>query len=96
MLPQILLLGDIIIEKTAITMNIARPQKEVAGRVRVTGHVKGYVQGEIDADIQGTFQGQMKVSVDSLIPGRHCSLSLRHLEILFHMWYRQRKLTVML
>lgn len=69
-LPQILLLGDIIIEKTALTMNIARPQKEVAGRVRVTGHVKGYVQGEIDADIQGTFQGQMKVSVDSLIPGR--------------------------
>ena len=70
MLPQILLLGDIIIEKTALTMNIARPQKEVAGRVRVTGHVKGYVQGEIDADIQGTFQGQMKVSVDSLIPER--------------------------
>ena len=69
-LPQILLLGDIIIEKTALTMNIARPQKEVAGRVRVTGHVKGYVQGEIDADIQGTFQGQMKVSVDSVIPGR--------------------------
>ena len=42
----------------------------LVGRVRVTGHVKGYVQGEIDADIQGTFQGQMKVSVDSLIPGR--------------------------
>lgn len=69
-LPQILLMGDIIIEKTALTMNIARPQKEVAGRVRVTGHVRGYVQGEIDADIQGTFQGQMKVAVDSLIPGR--------------------------
>ena len=69
-LPQILLMGDIIIEKTALTMNIARPQKEVAGRVKVTGHVRGYVQGEIDADIQGTFQGQMKVSVDSVIPGR--------------------------
>ncbi len=69
-LPQILLMGDIIIEKTALTMNITRPQREVAGRVRVTGHVRGYVQGEIDADIQGTFQGQMKVSVDSVIPGR--------------------------
>jgi len=34
--------------KAALTMNIARPQKELAGRVRVTGHVKGYVQGEID------------------------------------------------
>ena len=69
-LPQILLMGDIIIEKTALTMNITRPQREVAGRVRVTGHVRGYVQGEIDADIQGTFQGQMKVSLDSHIPGR--------------------------
>ena len=35
-LPQILLMGDIIIEKTALTMNITRPQREVAGRVRVT------------------------------------------------------------
>lgn len=69
-LPQILLLGDFIIEKTALTMNLSRPQKEVAGKVRVTGHVRGYVQGEIDADIQGVFQGQMKVSVDSVIPGR--------------------------
>ena len=69
-LPQILLFGDFIIEKTALAMNISRPQKEVAGRVRVSGHVKGYVQGEIDADVSGVFQGQMKVSLDSLIPGR--------------------------
>lgn len=69
-LPQILLFGDYIIEKTALTMNLSRPQKEVVGKVRVTGHVRGYVQGEIDADIQGVFQGQMKVSVDSVIPGR--------------------------
>ena len=70
-LPQILLFGDFIIEKTALVMNISRPQKEVVGRVRVTGHVKGYVQGEIDADVSGVFQGQMKVSLDSHIPGRH-------------------------
>ena len=64
-------------------MNIARPQKEVAGRVRVTGHVKGYVQGEIDADIQGTFQGQMKVSVDSLIPGRQGQVHMK-IQIIFY------------
>lgn len=69
-LPQILLLGDIVVEKTALTINISRPQREVAGRVRVSGHVRGYVQGEIDADIQGAFQGKMQVSVDSVIPGR--------------------------
>lgn len=79
-LPQILLMGDIIIEKTALTMNITRPQREVAGRVRVTGHVRGYVQGEIDADIQGTFQGQMKVSVDSVIPGRQCQIEQNDLD----------------
>ncbi len=69
-LPQILLVGDFIIEKTALTMNISRAQKDVAGRVRISGHVRGYVQGEIDADVQGAFQGQMKVSVDTVIPGR--------------------------
>lgn len=69
-LPQILLLGDWIIEKTAFTMNLSREQKDVAGRVRITGHVRGYVQGEIDADVQGVFQGQMKVAVDTIIPGR--------------------------
>lgn len=69
-LPQILLLGDAIIEKTALTMNLSRNQKDVEGRVRIAGHVRGYVQGEIDADIQGVFQGQMTVSVDSVIPGR--------------------------
>ena len=79
-LPQILLMGEIIIEKTALTMNITRPQREVAGRVRVTGHVRGYVQGEIDADIQGTFQGQMKVSVDSVIPGRQGQIEQNDLD----------------
>ena len=79
-LPQILLMGDIMIEKTALTMNITRPQREVAGRVRVTGHVRGYVQGEIDADIQGTFQGQMKVSVDSVIPGRQGQIEQNDLD----------------
>lgn len=69
-LPQVLLLGDWIIEKTAFTMNLAREQKDVAGRVRITGHVRGYVQGEIDADVQGVFHGQMKVAVDTVIPGR--------------------------
>lgn len=69
-LPQILLFGDFIIEKTALAMNINRTQRDVAGRVRISGHVRGYVQGEIDADIQGGFQGRMQVSVDSILPGR--------------------------
>lgn len=69
-LPQILLLGDKIIEKTALTMNISRETKDVNGRVYVSGRVRGYVQGEIDADVQGIFKGQMNVAVDTVIPGR--------------------------
>lgn len=69
-LPQILLFGDFIIEKTTLTMNINRTQRDVSGRVRISGHVRGYVQGEIDADVQGGFQGRMQVSVDSILPGR--------------------------
>lgn len=74
-LPQILLAGDRIIEKTALTMNISRSQRDIAGRVRISGHVRGYVQGEIDADVQGAFQGQMKVSVDTVLPGRQGQIS---------------------
>lgn len=69
-LPQILLLGDYIIEKTAFNIRLSGENKEMTGRVRVMGHVKGYVQGEIDADVHGVFQGQLKVSVDTIIPGR--------------------------
>ncbi len=69
-LPQILLFGDFIIEKSALTINISRTQKDVSGRVLISGHVRGYVQGEIDADVSGSFSGQMKVSVDTLLPGR--------------------------
>ncbi len=75
-LPQILLLGDIIIEKTALTVNLSRPQREVNGKVRVSGHVRGFVQGEIDADIQGVIQGQMKASFDSVILGRQAQVEL--------------------
>lgn len=69
-LPQILLLGDTIIEKTALNINISRERKELSGKMAVSGHVRGYVQGEIDADIQGVFQGDMQVSLKSVIPGR--------------------------
>lgn len=69
-LPQILLFGDYIIEKTALSMNLSRQQRNVNGRVSVSGHVRGYVEGMIDADVRGNFQGKMQVSVDTIIPRR--------------------------
>ena len=74
-LPQILLLGDVILEKTALTIRLPRAQREANGQIRVNGRVRGYVEGEIDAYIQGTFRGQMKVSMDTLIPGRQGELT---------------------
>ena len=45
-LPQTLLIGDIIIQKTAFTLkrDLAKPLPS-AGRIRMNGHIKGYVNG---------------------------------------------------
>ncbi|MBR5128279.1 MAG: MMPL family transporter [Roseburia sp.] len=75
-LPQILLLGDTIIEKTALNINIERKEKELAGRIGISGHIKGYVQGEIDADVQGILIGDANVSLKSIIPGRDATAEI--------------------
>lgn len=69
-LPQILILGDTIIEKTALTINLQREQKEAKGKMNVTGHIHGYVNGMIDADVNGVVQGEMKVVVDTIIKSK--------------------------
>lgn len=59
-LPQTLLIGDIIIEKTAFTLkrDFTRPLP-TSGRIRVTGHVRGYVNGVIDGDFTGVIEGEI-------------------------------------
>lgn len=59
-LPQTLLTGDIIIEKTAFTLkrDIARPLP-ASGRIRMSGHIRGYVNGVIDGDFTGSIEGEM-------------------------------------
>lgn len=73
-LPQILLLCDTFIEKSALNINFAREQKKSEGRVIVSGHVRGHVNGEIDADIQGVITGDAELSVKSIIPGRDATI----------------------
>ena len=75
-LPQILLLGDVIIQKTALNINIDRKEKALSGRVMVSGHIRGFVHGEIDADVHGVLQGDMDVSLKSIIPGRDATAEL--------------------
>ncbi len=59
-LPQTLLVGDIIIEKTAFTINhnLTKPLP-ASGRIRMNGHVRGYVNGIIDGDFTGVIDGEM-------------------------------------
>ncbi|WBW98874.1 efflux RND transporter permease subunit [Oceanirhabdus sp. W0125-5] len=64
-LPQTLLLGDFLIEKTAFT--IKRPSRVVSytGNMKVNGRVRGYVSGVIDADINGSIKGDITAIVES-------------------------------
>lgn len=59
-LPQTLLIGDIIIERTAFTLKreMAKPLPS-GGRIRMTGHIKGYVNGVIDGEFSGVIEGEM-------------------------------------
>lgn len=75
-LPQILLLGDTIIQKTALNINIERKEKELTGKIAISGHVRGYVQGELDADIHGILVGDANVSLKSIIPGRDATAEI--------------------
>ncbi|MGN1148935.1 MAG: RND family transporter [Lachnospiraceae bacterium] len=59
-LPQTLLVGDIIIEKTAFTLkrDMAKPLP-ASGRIRMSGHIRGYVNGVIDGEFTGLIEGEM-------------------------------------
>lgn len=59
-LPQTLLMGDIIIEKTAFTLkrDTVKPLP-TSGRIRVNGHIRGVVNGVIDGDFTGVIEGEM-------------------------------------
>ena len=65
-LPQILLLGDSIIERTSFEMKgLDRPTRTAAGTIRVQGHVRGYISGVVDADINGVVRGQFNAAVNT-------------------------------
>ncbi|MCM1026669.1 MAG: MMPL family transporter [Roseburia sp.] len=59
-LPQTLLMGDIIIEKTAFTLKreLQKPLP-AGGRIRMSGHIKGYINGVIDGEFSGVIDGEM-------------------------------------
>ncbi len=66
-LPQILLIGDTIVERTSfdvkVPVDLSRVNRTASGNMRVSGRVRGYVNGVIDAEIKGTLNGTLKASV---------------------------------
>ena len=66
-LPQFLMLGDALIERTAITLNRDRKQRFNQGTMRLDGHIRGHVSGFVDGEFKGVLHG----SVDALIESKH-------------------------
>jgi len=64
-LPQILLLGDVIIEKTAFTLKRRLPIQARSGNLYVSGHVRGYISGVVDADFSGALHGSINAAVEA-------------------------------
>lgn len=64
-LPAILLVGDVIVERTALVMKKPALIQSHSGNMRVNGHVRGYVSGMIDAEIRGTVNGSIHAAVDA-------------------------------
>ena len=63
-LPQILVLGDTIIERTSFEMpTLDRKVHTASGTMRVSGRVRGYINGVVDAEINGILTGQINASI---------------------------------
>ena len=65
-LPQILVLGDNIIERTSFELNrINLSPKSYAGTVRVHGYLRGKVNGTLEGTFSGVIKGDMEATVTS-------------------------------
>jgi len=72
-LPQFLLLGDALIERTALTLNRNRKQRFNQGTMKLDGHVRGHVNAYLDGEFKGVLHG----SVDALIESKYQGAAAR-------------------
>ena len=66
-LPQILYLGDKIIEKTAITISANKNKTYRKDIVVLDGRIKGKVSGYVDGEFKGVITGDINAQLDSNI-----------------------------
>lgn len=64
-MPQILLLGDIIIEKTSFTLKKPKVSLNLDGLTRVDGRLRGYIEGNIDAEVRGLVNGKLNCTLET-------------------------------
>lgn len=65
-LPQILVLGDNIIEHTSFELNgINLAAKSYSGTIRVHGHLRGHVNGMLEGNFYGIIRGDMDAMITS-------------------------------
>lgn len=64
-LPQILLLGNNIIDKTAFELKSRRRHKRHRGLIRVDGHILGNISGKVEGELKGTILGDVDALVQS-------------------------------
>lgn len=62
-LPEILLLGDCIVEKTGVRIKKPELVRRETGNFVINGHVRGRIEGFIDADINGAVSGNLDAIV---------------------------------
>jgi predicted RND superfamily exporter protein len=62
-LPEILLLGDSIVEKTGVTIKKPELVRRETGNFVINGHVRGRIEGFVDADVNGAISGNLDAVV---------------------------------
>ena len=63
-LPQILLMGDIVIRKTSFSIERSNRVTRKGGFMRIDGRVRGSLEGVIDAEVHGIFRGNLNAVID--------------------------------
>lgn len=64
-LPQILLLGDLFINKTSFMLKLGHQTRtQKTGLIRLDGHIRGNLEGYIDGEVHGFFRGTVNAVME--------------------------------
>ncbi len=64
-LPQILNVGDYLIEKSYLTINIKKLDMQKLDEIEMDGYIKGEVHGYIEGELKGSIKGDINAHVES-------------------------------